>query len=561
MRSNAIVRGRPWRRILSSRRKQVEVMALVLVIVSCGAVALEVAATADNGTLRGEPVPDGDVSAVVEAALSCPALNPPKMAAQIMMASGFKGRADGLAGLDEASFNKWRPSADVSRTDRRANIVALGHRTCENVGHLRAAKLTGDLWPAAVAAERSGLKAVIDAHGVPDGAKSYVDKVKGYANWYAEQPPFAEGSDAPASTMDADGEVKVPDDLVQPIQVAGKMCKEVTPARIAAQLRTMSGFDMNKLSGGREGIAQFTPAMWEIYQTGVKKSVWRSADAIPALGLAMCDMTQQLSNLSGGDPYRLALGAYQWGIDTVRRADGLPRVNVAQWADEVVKRTPEYEKDTRLAAPVAEPAGTSSSASVAPSAPASVAPSAPASSPAQVATGPAKPTKTQNKGPKLFAYDPAAQYEIFNDWADQIVDVPGADEPTVGNDTRLDLWRREGVVDQRWKIQPAPLKDYVVIINARNGMAIGIESRSRNEKDKVAVVTRDVNDANQQWLLEDVGDGKVVMTNKNSGYVMELLGDDIGPPNDNGTTWNGYWIQQLQRDDSQKDQKWRFDKQ
>ena len=77
----------------------------------------------------------------------------------------------------------------------------------------------------------------------------------------------------------------------------------------------------------------------------------------------------------------------------------------------------------------------------------------------------------------------------------------------------------------------------------------------------MAVYARDDNDENQQWLLEDVGAGNVVMTNRRSGFVMELLGVDIGPTRDNGTTWNGYWIQQFDRQDTQRDQKWRFVKQ
>jgi hypothetical protein len=556
MRSFAIVRGRPWRRLLSSTRKRVEVVALVMIMVACGAVAFEMAATAGSDTLEGEPVPDGDVSAIVEAALSCPALTPPKVAAQIMAASGFKGKGDSIAGLDDASFDKWRPSSDVSRADRRANIVALGHRTCENVGHLRSAKLAGDLWPAAVAAERNGLKPVMAAGGVPKAAKSYVDKVKGYAAWYAEQAPFSEHSDTPAVAAGAAAEMKVPDDLVKPIQVAGKMCKEITPARVAAQLRTTSGFDVNKRTSDRQGVAQFTPAMWERYQPGAKTSVWRPADAIPALGVAMCDMTQQLSSLNGEDPYRLALAAYQWGIDTVRRADGPPRVNVHQWADEVWDHVAEYQKDDRLSAPTPKPDSK-------PSAPKSAAAEPPKE--ADKPTDPAdtktdKPADEKPSGPKLFAYDPNAKYQLWNAWADALVELPGINENTKPG-SRVQMWKAENYEDQLWKIQPAPDHRHVIIANVWNNMALAVEDRSTQENAKMAVYDRDDNDESQQWLLEDVGAGRVVMTNRHSGQVMELLGDDLGPPKDNGTTWNGYWVEQFARQDSGRDQKWRFVKQ
>jgi ricin-type beta-trefoil lectin protein len=555
MRSFPIGRGQPWRRLMSSTRRRVEVVALVMTIVACGAVVFEMAATADNETLQGEPVPDGDVSAIVEAALSCPALNPAKVAAQIMAASGFKGSGDALAGLDDASFEKWRPSSDVSRSDRRANIVALGHRTCENVGHLRSAKLDGDLWPAAVAAERGGLKPVIDAHGVPKGTKSYVDKVKGYAAWYAEQPPFAEKHGTPTSASSAAAELKVPDDLVRPIQTAGRMCKQISPAQIAALLRTVSGFDVNKRTAGRQGIAQFTPAMWEQYQPGAGTSVWRPTDAIPALGVAMCDMTQQLSSLNGENPYRLALAAYQWGIDTVRRADGLPRVNVHQWADEVSTHVAEYEKDSRLTAtekPAAKPS------------PSRTVPTGPGKETAKPAktdeAKPGRPADEKPSGPKLFAYDPKAKYKLWSAWADALVELPGINEDTKPG-SRVQMWKDENYEDQMWKIQSAPDGRHVIIANVWNNMALGVEDRSTQENSKMAVYDRDDNDENQQWLLEDVGAGRVVMTNRHSGRVMELLGEDLGPPKDNGTTWNGYWVEQLSRHDNQRDQKWRFVKQ
>jgi hypothetical protein len=556
MKAFAKVQGRPWRRLVSSTRKRVEVVALVVTIVTCGAVAFEMSATADPDRLAGEPVPDSDVPAIVEAALSCPALNPPKVAAQIMALSGFKVRADQVAGLDKAAWDKWRPSSDANRADRRARIVALGHRTCENVGRLRAADLDGDLWPAAVAAEKVGLKTVTEARGVPKDTKAYVDKVKGYAAWYSDQPQFSKEPGTPSVNVAAAAEMKVPDDLVQPIQTAGKLCPQITPARIAAQLRSVSGFDVNRRTADRQGVAQFTAQMWERYQPGSNTSVWRPADAIPALGVAMCDMTQQLAHLNGEDPYRMALGAFQWGIDAVRRADGLPRANVSQLADTAPSHVTEYEKDTRLIAPAAKPKPKPS-----PSKSAQASPSATPSDDKTDAAG--KPTDKPEgpKGPKLFAYDPDAKYELQSAWADDsLVELPGMNADTKPG-SRVHLWKPEKYEDQYWRIRPAGDNRHVFITNVWNDMALAVEDRSTQENAKIAVYQRDDSDESQQWLLEDVGGGKVVMTNRHSGQVMELLGEDIGPTKDNGTTWNGYWVEQLNRHDNQRDQKWQFVKQ
>jgi len=553
MSAPAIVRGRPWRRLTATTtRKRLEVIALALAVVGCGVVGLEAAATADPDKVKGTTVPDADVAAVVEAALSCPALTPPKVAAQIMAASAFTGSATRIAGLDTEDWGRWRPSPDAVRGDRRANIVALGHRTCELVGRLRAAKLDGDLWPAAIAAERTGLDAVLDAHGIPKDVKSYVDKVKGYAAWYAAQPQFSEKTGAQPADAKAAEELKVPDALVPPIQAAGRICPAVTPSRIAAQLRAMSEFDVNLRTSERQGVAQFTPEMWEQYRPGTGTSVWRPADAIPALAIAMCDMTNQLSELSGEDPFRLALGAYQWGIDAVRRAGGLPEANVEQLADRVSAHLAEYEKDDRLSAPAPKPGATRQTGK-----PATAKPSPSSSSAAEE---PSKTDEQKPKEPTLFAYDPDAKYQIQNAWAKAIVELPGINENTRPG-SRVHLWENENYEDQFWRLRAAPDKRHVIIANVWNDMALAVEDRSLQENAKMAVYDRNDNDESQQWLIEDVGGGNVVLTNRHSGQVMELLGEDNGPPKDNGTSWNGFWVEQTNRHDDQRDQKWRFVKQ
>ena len=358
MKATASGQRRPWRRLISSTRKRVEIVALVGVILASGAVGFELAATADPDKLVGEPVPDGDVPAIVEAALSCPALNPPKLAAQIMAASGFKSSPDMIAGLDQAAWEKWRPSSDASRADRRANIIALGHRTCENVGHLRAADIDGDLWPAAIAAEQTGVKAVLDARGVPKDAKPYVDKVKAYAAWYAEQPQFSEKATTQPVVAAADGELKVPDALVQPIQVAGK----VVPAGHAGEDR-----------GTVADAVRFRREQANVGPPGRRPVHARPVGEVPA-GHGHIRVATR-----GRDPgarrrhVRHGPGAVrsQRRGPVPARAERVPvgdrpgatrgrpaRVNVTQLADQVPAHVTEYEKDSRLSVPVTKPSPT-----------------------------------------------------------------------------------------------------------------------------------------------------------------------------------------------------------
>ncbi|MEU7841621.1 RICIN domain-containing protein [Micromonospora sp. NPDC049114] len=538
MTQRATLRSR-WRRVMATTRGQAEVVALTLTIVLCGALALDVVpAVADNEKLVGRPVADEDVPSLVAAALSCPALTPPKMAAQVMAATAFgsDGANKGLAGMDDATWSKWRPSADANRTDPAASVLAMAHRTCEVVGQLRAADVDGDLWAAAMAADKVGLQAVIKAKGVPKTAEDHVDKVTAYANWYADQPQFRLGRTAEVMVSpSADQTVAVPATLVSAVNAAGRVCPTVTPARIAAQLRALSGFNTNLRSpSGAAGIAQFSDSMWDQYKPGTAASVWNPDDAILAMGAAMCDMTNQFVGLSGGDAYTLALGAYQWGIDVIRRANGLPRANVPQLADEVVTYISVYEKDSRLTTAVVKPTPSASPSKASPSA----SPSASASAPAPKVT-----TKAPAK-PATFPFDPNARYQIRSAWAAATLDLPG-DSVKPDSGTRVQLWNNQNAKDQYWRIQKAKTDGYVMFLNDFTGQALAIENGSTDNYAKVVVATKDVNSTTQQWKITDAGDGKVSIENRKSGRVMELLGDDLGPQN--AGTWNGYFVEQYDR--------------
>jgi len=146
--------------------------------------------------LTGLPVPADQLQAINTAAASCPELTAPRLAAQVMEASGFNpdattaGGGSGVAGLTAAQWQQWVPAPGAARTDVTANILALAHDICDLAGHVRAAAVPGDLWRLALAAFHVGLPAVIAADGIPADAAGYVSTVAAYAAWYAQQPQF-----------------------------------------------------------------------------------------------------------------------------------------------------------------------------------------------------------------------------------------------------------------------------------------------------------------------------------------------------------------------------------
>jgi len=534
---------RPGRKRLPAlATRRVEIAAALVLVLGCATlVALETgSAMADPDQLAGKPVPAADVETIVAAALSCPTLTPPRVAAQIMAASGFDSEAaeTGIAGLDNADWKRWRPSSGAQRTDRQANILALAHRTCELVGQLRKAKVKGDLWAASVGADRAGLSAAIAAKGVPAGAKSYVDKVAAYAQWYARQDPFRVGqTPTPTASAPAGKVTAVPAEYLADVQAAGRLCPTITPVRVAAQLMAASKFDPNLRSGdGAQGIAQFEPRMWAEYRPSSAASVWDPHDAIPVLGATMCDLVDQLTGLDGADPYTLALGAFQWGLDVIRQANGLPRANVAQLSTAVREFVPEYQKDPRLTVkPEPKPTRTQTSK--------------PTATPTPTATTTAPPPPAAAE-----PFEEGVSYQLENGWSAAIVDLLGDDTNTASG-ARVDLWQNQRAKDQFWRLQKAPDAGYVVITNAFSGKSLGVENASTDNGAKLVQLDSDPADPNQQWALKDAGAGQWHIINHHSGKAMDLLGDDRTAPMADGT-WNGYLVEQWDLQTVAKDQKW-----
>jgi hypothetical protein len=243
----------------------------------------------------------------------------------------------------------------------------------------------------------------------------------------------------------------------------------------------------------------------------------------------------------------LALGAFQWGPAAIRLANGLPRANVPQLADEVQKYVPDYEKDGRLTTRTKPP--TNPSASASPSVSAS-----PSPTPSKSGANSAPPAPASPKPAKQL-YDPGKIYQIENSWAGAIIDVPGDNDAGVSSGTRVNLWNSQRAQDQFWKITKKADSGYVTITNDFNGMNLAVENDSKDNGSKLVVVTRNDHDRSQQWKLEDAGSGQVWITNRGSGKAMDLLGDDNGPPNSDGT-WNSYLVEQWDKQTYAHDQRW-----
>ncbi|MEV4495711.1 hypothetical protein AB0J84_08410 [Micromonospora arborensis] len=385
-------------------------------------------ATAEDSGLAGRPVPAGQVELIAAAARSCPVLTPARLSGQLMAASGFdlNGKSDsggsGLAGLTDAAWDKWKPSPSSQRNDPAANITALAHLTCDQVGQVRQAGLGGDLWRLALAAHHSGIAAVTSAKGIPGPARAYVNRVSAYATWYARQ---ASGGSESAEPTGPSGAVPgrgttakpVPDEYVAAVLAAGRTCPALSPARVAAQLMASSGFNPNLIGPHRaQGIAQFTPQIWARYApSAAATSPWDPSSAVPALGRTMCTLLGEVAGL-GKDPYPVALAAFRGGPEAVQQAGGVPNsTELRDYVSLVTGYVAYYEQDVRLGG---KPAGTPKpTATPAPSA--NPTKPAPHTSSAPPAAG-GKPTAGASSPPRPQQTKPAAPSKP--DWQTRVVE-------------------------------------------------------------------------------------------------------------------------------------------
>jgi Legume lectin domain. len=193
---------RRWLRRPRGRRGRARfVVSLVGVIALAGTLTAVLTATA--GTQGDEvSLSNAQISALTEAATSCPDLRPARLAGQVMAATGFAPTAEGgIGGLTADEWEIWKPWESARPSDERASLLALAHLTCDLIGRLRVAGLPqAELWRLAMAAFAASLHEVVTVGGIPASAAEFVAAVERYTAAY--ERVFGTGSDrVPASDL------------------------------------------------------------------------------------------------------------------------------------------------------------------------------------------------------------------------------------------------------------------------------------------------------------------------------------------------------------------------
>ncbi|MEV6973989.1 bifunctional lytic transglycosylase/C40 family peptidase [Kitasatospora sp. NPDC093806] len=113
-----------------------------------------------------------------------------------------------------------------------------------------------------------------------------------------------------------------------PIEQWGRLCPDLSPPLLAAQLYQESGFDPKARSGvGAEGLAQFMPGTWASYGTDGnndgRKDPWDPLDAIASAATFDCALATYVAKVPG-DRQSNMLAAYNAGPGAVTKYQGVP---------------------------------------------------------------------------------------------------------------------------------------------------------------------------------------------------------------------------------------------
>ncbi|WP_107047339.1 bifunctional lytic transglycosylase/C40 family peptidase [Streptomyces sp. NRRL F-2664] len=112
------------------------------------------------------------------------------------------------------------------------------------------------------------------------------------------------------------------------VQKWGVLCPTLSPAILAAQLYSESGWDPHIVSpADARGIAQFIPGTWATH--GIDgdgdgdRDIWDPNDAIPSAASYDCELARYVSKVPG-DPVTNMLAAYNAGPGAVLQYRGVP---------------------------------------------------------------------------------------------------------------------------------------------------------------------------------------------------------------------------------------------
>lgn len=250
------------------------------------------------------------------------------------------------AGLDD----DWRRLvADCLAPDHTARLRHTAASLATRVADLSGTPRRRRLWPLAAAA-LAGVTAAAVAGAALLGGGDAGDSAEDDGR---DAPAVVTGAHSPAASGELPENSDVPKALRPVIVAAARRCTdaEVTPALLAAMIKTESGFDVDASRPEAEeyGIAMWTPSVfraWAVDGDGDGDKDYRSApDAIHTMSLYVCWLDQRFkqAGLPAADLPALIAAGYRTSDRTVIEERGVPE-RVRPHVDEVLRNLAAYER-------------------------------------------------------------------------------------------------------------------------------------------------------------------------------------------------------------------------
>ncbi|MGW6685838.1 C40 family peptidase [Streptomyces sp. NPDC054961] len=146
------------------------------------------------------------------------------------------------------------------------------------------------------------------------------------------------------------------------VQKWGNLCPTLTPALLAAQLYSESGWDPGIVSpADARGIAQFIPGTWATH--GIDgdgdgdRDIWDPNDAIPSAASYDCELARYVNKVPG-DAVKNMLAAYNAGPGAVIQHQGVPPFRETQgYVKTITTLAKSFEAPVGRVAPSQQAAG------------------------------------------------------------------------------------------------------------------------------------------------------------------------------------------------------------
>ncbi|MEV7562457.1 bifunctional lytic transglycosylase/C40 family peptidase [Streptomyces sp. NPDC089795] len=146
------------------------------------------------------------------------------------------------------------------------------------------------------------------------------------------------------------------------VQKWGVLCPTLSPAVLAAQLYSESGWNPTIVSpADARGIAQFIPGTWATH--GIDgdgdgdRDIWDPNDAIPSAASYDCELARYVSKVPG-DPVANMLAAYNAGPGAVTQHQGVPPFRETQgYVKAITTLAKSFERPVGRVAPSQQAAG------------------------------------------------------------------------------------------------------------------------------------------------------------------------------------------------------------